>query len=199
MKTLREIAELVGGKLRGDPSLVIERVVHPAAAGGSSDLALVLSPTVIPLLISNRVISAVVPETLNGVPTPNQILVDRPRLVLAKLTEIFERPVFVGEGIHASAAVDSTAIIGEHVCVGPHCWIGPRARVGSGSRLVCNVSIGADVEIGEECLLHAGVCIGDRCQLGKRVIRSTKRGYRRRRICLCHAGAKQHRIRSPNR
>ncbi len=170
MKTLREIAELIGGKLQGDPSVVIERVVHPAAAAGSGDLAFVLSPAVIPLLISNGALSAVVPETLTGVPTPNQIRVDRPRLVLAKLTKLFERPVFVGDGIHPSASVDSTAIVGDHVSIGPHCWVGPRARVGSGSRLVCNVSVGADVEIGEDCLLHAGVCIGDRSRLGNRVI-----------------------------
>ena len=42
--------------------------------------------------------------------------------------------------------------------------------IGDHSRLVSHVSVGAEVEIGENTLLHAGVCIGDRCQIGSRVI-----------------------------
>jgi UDP-3-O-[3-hydroxymyristoyl] glucosamine N-acyltransferase len=170
MKTLGEIAELVGGKLRGDPSIAVKRVVHPASASGPDDLALVLSPSVIPLLRSGVVTSAVVPLGMDGVPTPNQILVDRPRVVLAKLTEIFQRLVFVESGVHLSAVVHPSAFVDADVRIGPHCWVGPNARIGARTRLVCNVSIGADVEVGHDCLLHASVCIGDRSQLGNRVI-----------------------------
>jgi UDP-3-O-[3-hydroxymyristoyl] glucosamine N-acyltransferase len=42
--------------------------------------------------------------------------------------------------------------------------------VGDHSRLVSHISIGAEVEIGENTLLHAGVCIGDRCRIGSRVV-----------------------------
>jgi hypothetical protein len=45
MKTLGEIASYVGGQIFGDPSVPIERVVHPAVAQGDSDLALILSPS----------------------------------------------------------------------------------------------------------------------------------------------------------
>ncbi len=42
--------------------------------------------------------------------------------------------------------------------------------IGNDCRLVCNVSVGAEVTIGDHTLLHAGVRIGDRCEIGSRVI-----------------------------
>ena len=77
--------------------------------------------------------------------TPNQIVVNRPRLVLAKLLELFERPVHVAPGVHPSAVIDPTATIGQHVSIGPFCWVGPRSQIGDHCRLVAHISIGADV------------------------------------------------------
>jgi UDP-3-O-[3-hydroxymyristoyl] glucosamine N-acyltransferase len=170
MKTLGEIASYVGGRLLGDPSVTIERVMHPALAQHPSDLALILSPAAASILASGRVSSAVTPEELGDQPNLNQIIVMRPRLVLARLLELFERPVHVFAGAHATAVIDPSATIGNDVSIGPFCWVGPNSNIGDSCRLVAHVSIGADVTIGEKTLLHAGVRIGDRCQIGARVI-----------------------------
>jgi UDP-3-O-[3-hydroxymyristoyl] glucosamine N-acyltransferase len=170
MKTLGEIANHVGGQLCGDPSVLIERVVHPALAQTSSDLALVLSPNAASFLASGKISNAVLPLEIEDCPTPNRIVVKRPRLVLARLLELFERPVYVSPGVHPTAVVDPRATIGQNVSIGPFCWVGPETIVGNNSRLVAHVSIGAKVTIGDNVLLHAGVSIGDRCQIGNRVI-----------------------------
>jgi UDP-3-O-[3-hydroxymyristoyl] glucosamine N-acyltransferase len=170
MKTLGEIARYVGGQIYGDASVPIERVVHPALAQGDSDLALVLSPNAASFLASDRVKNAVMPVEIGAATTPNRIVVTRPRLVLARLLELFERPVYVATGIHPTAVIDATASIGENISIGPFCWIGPESRIGNHVRMVCQVSVGAEVTIGERTLLHAGVCVGDRCRIGNRVI-----------------------------
>jgi UDP-3-O-[3-hydroxymyristoyl] glucosamine N-acyltransferase len=170
MKTLGEIASYVGGQIFGDPSVPIERVVHPALAQGDSDLALILSPSAASFLTSDRVKNAILPAEVGAVPTPNRIVVTRPRLVLARLLELFERPVYVAPGIHPTAVIDPSASVGRNVSIGPFCWIGPKSRVGDRVRMVCHVSVGAEVAIGEDTLLHAGVCVGDRCKIGNRVI-----------------------------
>lgn len=170
MKTLGEIADFIGGEMRGDASVAVARIVHPAIAQGGSDLAFVLSPKEASVLEAGRIVNAVVPAGVEGVHIPNQIVVSRPRLVLAKLTQLFERPVHVARGIHPCAKIDPTASLGENVCIGPFCWIGPNSVIGDGCRLVCNVSVGAEVTIGECTLVHAGVCIGDRSEIGCRVI-----------------------------
>ena len=170
MKTLGEIAHYVGGELRGDAAAPIKRVVHPALVEDDSDLALILSANAVSFLASGKVVNVVLSAGIEDVPTPNQIIVSRPRLVLARLTELFERPVYIAPGIHPSAVIDPTAALGENVQIGPYCWVGPNSKIGSGSRLVAHVSIGADVTVGQNALLHAGVCIGDFCKIGSRVV-----------------------------
>jgi UDP-3-O-[3-hydroxymyristoyl] glucosamine N-acyltransferase len=170
MKTLGEIASYVGGELCGDASVPIKRLVHPALVEGDSDLALVLSPGAASILASGKISNAMLPEAVERRLTPNQIVVKRPRLVLARLLELFNRPVHVAPGVHPSAVIDSSATIGQNVAIGPFCWVGPDSRIADDCRLVAHVSIGADVTIGENTLLHAGVRIGDRCQIGNRVI-----------------------------
>jgi len=171
MKTLGEIASYVGGRLLGDASVPIDRVIHPALAQHPSDLALILSPgAAAALFASGRVSSVVTPEEIGEQPNLNQIIVKRPKLVLARLLELFERPVHLSAGVHATAVIDPCATIGNDVSIGPFCWVGPNSKIGDSCRLVAHVSIGADVTIGGNTLLHAGVRIGDRCQIGARVI-----------------------------
>src|SRR5258708_8203588 len=157
MKTLGEIAKYLDGKLQGDPAVVINRIVHPALVQGPGDLALVLSANVLDLLKRNQATNAIAPAELDSLDVPNYILISRPRLALARLLELFERPVYSGEGIHPTAAIDPTAKIGEKVSIGPHCWVGPNSVIGAGSRLICNVSIRGDVEMSDKVLIHPGV------------------------------------------
>lgn len=58
------------------------------------------------------------------------------------------------------AIIDSTAEIADDVVVGPFCVIGPRAKIGSGTILENNVTICANVTIGENNHFHPGVVIG---------------------------------------
>src|SRR5262249_31533969 len=161
MKTLGEIASYVGGQLRGDASIEIKRVVHPALVRDNSDLALILSAGAASLVSSGKITNAVLPEELADLPTPNRIIVNHPRLVLARGLELFARPVSAYPGVHPSAIIDPSAKIGRHTSIGPYCWIGPETRVGDHSTLVSHVSVGAEVQIGGNTLLHAGVLIGD--------------------------------------
>jgi UDP-3-O-[3-hydroxymyristoyl] glucosamine N-acyltransferase len=170
MRALGDIAEFIGGEMRGDGSVTVARVVHPAVAQGSSDLAFVLSPKEAAALNSANIVNAVVPAGVENLLIPNQIVVSRPRLVLARLTELFERPVQTAPGIHPWTVIDPTSSIGANASIGPFCRIGPNSRLGDHCRLVSNVDVGADVTIGDHTLLHAGVCIGDRCEIGSRVI-----------------------------
>ena len=170
MKTLGQIAKYLDGELRGNPDIAITRVVHPALVRGPEDLALVLSGNVLDLLKQNKVANAVVPAELGPVDVPNFVSVPRPRLALARLLELFERPAYSIEGIHPSAVIDATAKIGANTSIGPNCWVGPNTVIGSGTRLISNASVGADVQIGNDTLIHAGVFIGDRCEIGDWVI-----------------------------
>jgi UDP-3-O-[3-hydroxymyristoyl] glucosamine N-acyltransferase len=98
------------------------------------------------------------------------IVVKRPRMALAKLLEIFDRPPVTQAGLHPSAVIDPSATVAPDASVGPLCHIGPHARIGARARLLAQVTVGAGASVGEDCLVHSGARIGERCVLGDRVI-----------------------------
>lgn len=169
-KTLGWLASELGGELLGNPEIEIRRVVHPSYAESEHDLALVYTAAVAPIVKERAVQTALVPLSPDVPGIPNQIKVERPRVSLARLLEIFARPPFITSGIHSTAFVDPTAEVAADVSIGPLCRVGPNTKIGSGTKLVSGVHIGANAEIGSSCLFFSGVCVGDRVRIGNRVI-----------------------------
>jgi len=170
-RSLTDIATALGAQLVGDGSVLVRGVAHPAMAAADI-LALAIEEGAEKLLGRTKAVSAAVAdgraEALAGL--KGGIVVKRPRLALAKLLEIFDRPPVSHPGVHPLAVVDPTASIGADVSIGPLCHVGPRARIGARTRLIAHVTVGAEAALGEDCLVHSGARIGDRCVLGRRVI-----------------------------
>lgn len=61
--------------------------------------------------------------------------------------------------VEPCAVIHDAASIGADSVVGATSVIGPSVRIGRGTRLAYGVHL-ANCTIGEECLLHSGVCIG---------------------------------------
>lgn len=61
--------------------------------------------------------------------------------------------------VSPGAVVCDGAVVGAHVHVGPGSVVGAHARIGRGTQLRFNVSVD-HCTIGEGCLLHHGVCVG---------------------------------------
>jgi UDP-3-O-[3-hydroxymyristoyl] glucosamine N-acyltransferase len=62
--------------------------------------------------------------------------------------------------VGANSVIESGVTIGDNVTIGPGVFIGKGSRIGSKSRVWANVSIYHKVQIGQECLIHSGACIG---------------------------------------
>lgn len=170
-RSLSDIATALGAQLVGDGSIMVRGVAHPAMAAPDM-LALAVEEGAEKALSHTKAMAAAVAEGRASALSSMKggIVVARPRLALAKLLEIFDRPPVAPAGVNPSAVVDPSASIGDGVSIGPLCHVGPRARIGARSRILAQVSVGADASVGEDCLLHSGSRIGDRCVLGNRVI-----------------------------
>ena len=175
--SIKELAHQLDATCEGSPDVAVNQVVHPRLAMQPTDLVMALSPEAFEALRRSPANVVVVPGNL---PIPqdlwdNQqiiaaIKVKRPRVALAHLLSVFDKPVHLESGVHPTAIVDPTATIAPHVSIGAYVVIGPNVTIGSGTRLLPHVSLGADVTLGNDVLLHPGVRIGDRCKLGHRVI-----------------------------
>ena len=62
--------------------------------------------------------------------------------------------------IHPSAIVAKEARIASGVEIGPYCLIGPNVTIGSGTRLLGHVVVDGHTQIGENCSIFYGACLG---------------------------------------
>ena len=98
------------------------------------------------------------------------IVVDRPRLAMAKLTTLFAEPLACPRGIHPSAVVEAGAQLGENVSIGALAYIGAGAVIGANTIVHPQSYIGPAAVIGRDVLIYAGVRIGARVVIGDRCI-----------------------------
>jgi UDP-3-O-[3-hydroxymyristoyl] glucosamine N-acyltransferase len=109
---------------------------------------------------------------VSGVTNSNRkvlIRVPNARVAFAQVLPLFFPEPTLAPGIHASAAVASSAQIDASAHVGPHCVIGERARIGPRCILRGGDNVGADCALGEDVLLMPNVTLYARTQVGHRV------------------------------
>jgi UDP-N-acetylglucosamine acyltransferase len=63
--------------------------------------------------------------------------------------------------LHPTAIVDSAATLAEDVQIGPYCVIGPQVEIGKGSRLLSHVTIAGRTRVGNDCIMHPFVALGE--------------------------------------
>lgn len=169
-RKLQDIADALGAAVIGDGTLAIRGLAEPGAAM-ADDLALAMSPKYADALTNSAAQVAVVWDgaDLSALNLKGAIVVPRPRLAMAHLTQMLDTPMAV-TGIHASAIIDPSADIADDVSIGPLCVIGAGARIGRGTILADHVSVAAGAEIGADGVVHPGVRIGRKVVIGDRVV-----------------------------
>ncbi|GAC1658272.1 MAG: UDP-3-O-(3-hydroxymyristoyl)glucosamine N-acyltransferase [Vulcanimicrobiaceae bacterium] len=172
VETLAQLAQRVGGKVTGDPSVAIERVTSVRDADAAA-LTFATDARYFAEALASDAGAVLADEALlegrEHFEKP-VLAVASARVALAIILKSFERPVPSGEFRHPSAIIDPSADLGSDVYVGPLVSIGERSVVGKGTTLQAGALVGADVHIGEGCVLHARATVLDASRLGNRVI-----------------------------
>jgi UDP-3-O-[3-hydroxymyristoyl] glucosamine N-acyltransferase len=182
MMTAQEIAELVGGQLIGDPSVIINdgQALHLAE---KNHLAFVSKRTFLPKLVQSNAGACIVPELLRD-ELPHRLdctyilTTDAEAAFMEVLLKMRpQRPVVqvgIADGSHVSRSAtigaDTNIHSGAHICedvvIGDRCdihpgvYIGPGSRIGDDVRLFPNVVVYHDVTIGNRVTIHAGSILG---------------------------------------
>src|SRR5574344_636082 len=168
MYKIEEISSIVSGILTKIEDVEIKMIAPPLLADENT-LALALSEEEIENLSKTKAKAALVPL---GVSIPNMttIEVERPRLAMMKLLNLFYKEPDTEIGIHPTAVVDKTAKLGKNVSIGPNVVIKKNVEIGDNTKLVANSYVGSNSKIGSDCFFHPGVNIGDRVNIGDKVI-----------------------------
>ncbi|MCX5697859.1 MAG: UDP-3-O-(3-hydroxymyristoyl)glucosamine N-acyltransferase [Candidatus Omnitrophica bacterium] len=168
-KTLREIAQIIGGEIVGDADTVVCGVngIKEACSGEITFLA---NPKYAPLLEKTSASAVITGRDVKISPRPI-IRTDNPSLAFTKVIFLFApsgtaHPV----GIHPSALLGKGVSLGNGVAIGPYAVVGDNVSIGDRSIIYSGCFIGAFSRIGSDTLIYPNVTIRERITIGNRVI-----------------------------
>lgn len=166
--TAAELAERLGGALRGDGARLLEGVADIRAAG-PGDLSFVANPRYLRHLTSTQAGAVLVGP---GVRCPAQTLIELPDPYagFARALALFHPPTWPEGGVDPRAAVHPEARLDEGVRVEAFAVVEAGATLGPGCWIQSGAYVGAEAQLGARCRLMPGAVVMERCVLGERVL-----------------------------
>src|SRR5262245_10801502 len=165
---LGDVARLVGGELRGDAALEIDRVAALEDAGPGA-LTFYADTRHAALLASTTASAVLVGKDAPTVACAT-IVVPHAYVAFVRVVEALHPRRRPAAGIHPTAVIASSAAIAPGALVGPRVVIGERVRIGSDAVLHAGVVIYDDVTIGDGFTAHAHAVVREGCRIGHRVV-----------------------------
>ena len=167
-----KIAEIVKGKIVGDPSRIISGVSGIRDAK-STDLSFVGSKRYEKQLADTGAGIVLVCADLASASTENRTLIvcGNVDYAFSVVIALFaEEPPKWPVGIHPSAVVSPTAVIGQGVSINANAVIEDGAQIGDGTVIGAGCYIGHDAKIGAGSLLYPNVTVMYRCIVGRKAV-----------------------------
>ena len=165
---LGEVARSVGGRLVGDPTILI-RGVGPINEAASDQITFVANPKYAKALLTTRAAAVLLKDPAEGV-RPAQVVVQDPYYAFSQLLTLFHPYRRPAPGIHPSASIGPGVRLGSEVYIGPFVSLGEGASVGDRAVVHHGVYVGERSEVGEGSLLYPNVVVREGVTIGKRVI-----------------------------
>lgn len=168
--TLKEVAELVDGKLIGNKEIVIKNLAKIEEAE-SGDLTFLYLPAYFKYFPTTHASAILVKPDFKKVREDiSYIEVKDPNKAFFKIVNHFFTPEFVLEGIDSTAFIHSKAKIGKNVSLGKNTVISSGCVIGDNVKIFHNTVLHDDVVVGNDCLFFSNVSIREKCVIGNRVI-----------------------------
>ena len=164
-----QLAQLIQGKVEGDPNAMIS---HPAKIeeAGPGGITFLADPAYEAYLYSTGATAVLVSQDFQ----PKQpldctlIRVDNVRMAVGQLLTAFQETQAdrVARTTSERSEVHPTAQIGEQVAIGHFSVVEAEAQIGEGTVILDQVYIGHGVRIGRNCTIFPGVRINKDCEIG---------------------------------
>jgi len=164
---LAELAELVGGRVEGDPERTVG-AIRTLEAAGPGDLSFLTHPRYRAQAEASGAGALLVGSSL---PAPaglgrDLLVVADPSYALARLLALFHPAAVREPGIHPTAVVEADCSIDLTAHVGPYAVLGAGSRIGAGAAVLAHVAIGRGCAVGEGAVLHPHAVLYDGTSVG---------------------------------
>jgi len=167
-KTLKDIAEHVGGRVIGDSEILIESASTLDSAG-AGQITFLSNPKYAPKVKKTHASAVLVAEQVET--NAAQSVTEDPYYAFMQAVVLLhghrEHP---NTGVSPKADISESAKIGQNCNIHPFAIIHDNAVVGDNCQIYSGVFIGPNVTVGNDCILYPNAVIYDGCQIGDRVI-----------------------------
>jgi UDP-3-O-[3-hydroxymyristoyl] glucosamine N-acyltransferase len=169
--TLDEIAQLLGGEIKGDGKVKVNSIakIEEATSGSISFLS---NPKYENYIYTTQASAVIVKKDfLPKTPVSTAlILVDDPYSSFTSILEAYQQALISSKmGKEEPSFVGNKSIIGANHYIGAFAYIGNNCKIGDNVKIFPQVYIGDNVTIGDNTTLYAGVKIYANCELGHHV------------------------------
>ncbi len=170
-RPLKEIADAIEARLRGDNNVEIGGVASIASAS-HDDLVFVEDQKYLTQALRSGAGAIITGEFAVGADEKPLLISRHPRLAFARAARMLrdqgriqnERRVQATAVVHASARLASSVIVEDHAVIAAD------VRIDEGTRIAAGCAIGRGVKIGRECEIYPRVTIYPGTTLGDRVV-----------------------------
>ncbi len=167
-KTLKELAEYLGGRVAGDETARVRGLASLDDAG-EGEITFLANPKYAAKVATTRATAVILPPGADS-HGRNVIEVKNPYLAFAKLLTLFHVRPLQAKGVMAGAHIGDDVVIGNEVTVYPGAYVGNGVRLGNRVTLYPGVVLYEGASVGDDVTLHANVTVRERCRVGSRVI-----------------------------
>jgi UDP-3-O-[3-hydroxymyristoyl] glucosamine N-acyltransferase len=167
-RTLKELAEYLGGRIIGDENVTVNGLA-PLESAGSDKITFLANPKYA-AKVSETGAAAVLMAPGGESYGRNVIEVADPYLGFAKLLTLFYARPHPPLGVLPEANVGTQVTLGEGISIYPGACIGNNVTIGDRSVVHSGAVIYEGTTIGDDCVIHANVTIRERSRIGNRCI-----------------------------
>jgi UDP-3-O-[3-hydroxymyristoyl] glucosamine N-acyltransferase len=168
-RTLGELAEYVGGRVCGDPNVVI-RSTATLGRAEQGDISFLTNRKYEKQLRTTKASAVIVGKETPPGPVSLLVTEDPYYAFMQTMVLLHGHRKHKKVGISPRASISNTAQIGSDCHIYDFATIADGARIKDGCIIYPGVYVGQDVQIGSDTIIYPNVVIYDGCKIGNRVI-----------------------------
>lgn len=165
-KTLQELAEYLGGTVRGDAALAVNGLA-PLETAGPDKVTFLANPKYAAKVAETKA-GAVLMAPGGEAYGRNVIELANPYLGFAKLLTLFYTAAHPSLGVLPEAVIGTNVTLGEGISIYPGAVVGNNVTIGDRVVIHSGAVIYDGAVIGDDSVIHANAVVRERCRLGKR-------------------------------
>jgi len=169
IKILGELAEYVGGRVCGDPNVVI-RSASTLGRADKGDISFLANAKYEKHLRTTKASAVIVGKETANTSVPLLVAEDPYYAFMQIMVLLHGHRKHKKVGISPRASISDSAKIGADCHIHDFAVIEDEAKVGDGCIVYPGVYVGQGVQLGNDCIIYPNVAIYDGCQIGSRVI-----------------------------